>query len=60
MRHDGLSGDVHNDRTIDVIDMLAVVEYFGSTCNGPCSVDLDGDGVVEMHNLLNVLEQWSY
>ena len=60
MRHDGLSGDVHNDRTIDVIDMLAIVTYYGSTCSGPCAPDQDGDGVVKIHDLLNVLEHWSY
>ena len=60
MRHDGLSGDVNNDRTIDVIDMLAIVTYYGSTCSGPCAPDQDGDGVVKIHDLLNVLEHWSY
>ena len=60
MRHDGLMGDVNNDRTIDVIDMLAIVTYYGSTCSGPCAPDQDGDGVVKIHDLLNVLEHWSY
>ena len=59
MRHDGLPGDVNNDRTIDVIDMLAIVTYYGSTCTGPCAPDQDGDGVIEIHDLLNVLEHWS-
>ena len=59
MRHDGLSGDVNNDRTIDVADLLAIVTYYGSTCTGPCAVDHDGDGVVEIDDLLNVLEHWS-
>tara|TARA_B110000196_G_C21010685_1_gene597734 strand:- start:684 stop:848 length:165 start_codon:yes stop_codon:yes gene_type:complete len=53
-------GDVNNDQTIDVIDMLAIVTYYGSTCSGPCAPDQDGDGVVKIHDLLNVLEHWSY
>ena len=59
MRHDGLSGDVNNDRSVDVADLLAIVTYYGSTCTGPCAVDHDGDGLVEIDDLLSVLEHWS-
>jgi len=59
MRHDGLLGDVNNDRAIDLADLLAIVEYYGSACTGPCAVDHDGDGAVGISDLLGVLSNWS-
>jgi len=59
MRHDGLVGDVNDDRAIDVTDLLAIVEYYGAACTGPCAVDHDGNGVVGVYDLLGMLGNWS-
>jgi len=59
MRHDGLPGDVNNDRLIDTDDMLAIVAAWGVPCTGPCAVDHDGDGDADIDDLLGVLELWS-
>ena len=58
MRHDGLMGDVDNDRDIDVSDLLEIITHFGVECTGPCAVDHDGDGVVDVDDMLGVLHHW--
>jgi hypothetical protein len=59
MRHDGLPGDVNNDRLIGVDDMLAIMAAWGVPCSGPCAVDHDGDGAADIDDLLGVLSHWS-
>ena len=50
-------GDTNDDRKIDVMDLLNVIQSWG-TCQGPCEADLDEDGSVNVHDLLMVLEYW--
>lgn len=59
MRHDGLPGDVNNDRVVGVDDMLAIVAAWGVPCSGPCAVDHDGDGMADIDDLLGVIDHWS-
>lgn len=50
-------GDVDGDGLVNVTDLLALLEQYGS-CND-CLADLDGDGVVEVNDLLMLLADWS-
>jgi hypothetical protein len=48
-------GDINNDGTVDVSDLLAVIGAWGNT-SGP--EDIDGDGVVAVGDLLIVIGNW--
>ena len=49
-------GDVNGDGTVDVTDLLAVMDDWGP-CSG-CSADLNGDGLVNVVDLLEVMAGW--
>ena len=51
-----MSADFNNDKCVDILDFLRVLDLWGptSTCEG----DLDGDGFVGMTELLVVLAEW--
>ena len=52
-------GDLNGDGTINVQDLLIVLENWGE-CDVPynCPADLDGDEVVDVNDLLFLLNQW--
>ncbi|MDG2200537.1 MAG: dockerin type I domain-containing protein [Phycisphaerales bacterium] len=50
-------GDTNGDGTVDVMDLLAVIQAWGA-CSGDCPADLNGDGTVDVMDLLMVLENW--
>ena len=52
-----VAGDVTGDGSIDVDDLLAVINAWGS-CPG-CPADLTGDGVVDVDDLLQVVNNWT-
>lgn len=53
------SGDLNNDRKIDVLDFLMMLNRVGEVLHesamGPDSADLDGDGVISTSDLLLLL-----
>ena len=50
-------GDANGDGTVNVMDLLAVIQAWGA-CSGDCPADLNGDGTVNVMDLLMVLENW--
>ncbi len=48
-------GDTNNDSTVNVGDLLAVIDAWGQT-NSPA--DVTGDGVVNVSDLLEVVGNW--
>lgn len=52
-----MSADLNNDKCVDILDFLRVLELWGPTTT--CEGDLDGDGFVGMTELLVVLAEWS-
>ena len=51
-------GDLDGDAVIDVADLMIVLAAWGS-CGEPCCLaDLDLDGQVGFHDLLEVLGRW--
>jgi len=56
----GLQGDVTNDNTVNVSDLLALLSAWGTCDNiANCPADLNGDGVVDVDDLITFLEHWS-
>ena len=56
----GIYGDVNDDGTINVLDVLDVLAAWGNCPAGiPCSADVNGDLTVNVLDLLEVLASWS-
>ena len=58
---DSCVGDITDDGTVDINDLLAVINNYGSPgCGGatPCVADLDCNGSVDTNDLLMVINQW--
>ncbi len=51
-------GDVDEDETVDIIDMLLLLSSWGPCSNGVCPGDLNGDGIVAVTDFLGLLTQW--
>ena len=49
-------GDITNTGTVNVLDMLAVLDEWG--CTGECIADVNKDDVVDVLDLLVVLDEW--
>lgn len=49
-------GDLNNDGSVDVIDMLALMDNWGAC--GSCAADLNGDGVVDVMDLMELMNAW--
>lgn len=49
-------GDVNGDNTVDISDMMAVLNAWG-TCDG-CPADINGDGSVDIADMMAVLSAW--
>lgn len=56
----GVPGDVNDDGSVNVADLLAVINGWGPcpVPTTPCSADLNGDGVVNVTDLLLVINNW--
>ncbi|MCZ6835344.1 MAG: dockerin type I domain-containing protein, partial [Planctomycetota bacterium] len=52
-----IPGDVNYNGTVDVTDLLKLLEAWGS-CPG-CNEDVNGDGVVSVLDLLTLLASWT-
>ena len=53
------SGDLNCDGVVNVFDLLALLENWGTCADtNACPADLDGDGVVNVFDLLLLLENW--
>ncbi len=50
-------GDVDGSDTVDVADLLSVIDTWGP-CDTPCPPDLDSDGLVGVTDVLMVLSDW--
>ena len=50
-------GDVNGDGVVNVVDILAVMDVWGSCLR--CPADLNGDGVVDVIDLLEVVGNWT-
>ncbi len=48
--------DLNGDATVDVLDLLVVIQEWGD-CTG-CSADIDGNGTVDVIDLLEVIAAW--
>jgi hypothetical protein len=48
--------DLNGDSTVDVLDLLVVIQEWGD-CTG-CSADIDGNGTVDVIDLLEVIAAW--
>jgi len=52
-------GDLNGDGTVDVVDLLALLEAWGPCPpDGPCPADLTGNGVVDVVDILELLLHW--
>tara|TARA_Y100000588_G_C14005256_1_gene817485 strand:- start:449 stop:910 length:462 start_codon:yes stop_codon:yes gene_type:complete len=49
-------GDLNGDSTVDVLDLLVVIQEWGD-CTG-CIADIDLNGVVDVIDLLEVIASW--
>ena len=49
-------GDIDDSGSVDVMDLLAVLDEWG--CNGECIADINNDDVVDVLDLLIVLDEW--
>ena len=47
--------DLNDDETVDVVDLLEVVGFWGES-NVPA--DINGDGIVDVSDLLTVVDSW--
>jgi carboxypeptidase A1 len=52
----GCIGDLNGDDTVDVLDLLILLDTWGP-CAG-CAEDLNGDGTVDVLDLLILLDAW--
>ncbi len=50
-------GDINNSGSVDVFDLLLLLEGWGS-CPAPCLPDLNNSGAVDVFDLLLLLENW--
>ena len=53
-----LVGDANDDGMVDVLDLLQVILEWGPCPPTPCQSDLDGNGSVDVEDLLIVLGAW--
>lgn len=56
-----LVGDINGDGYIDVVDLLTMVECWGSLVGDPyyhVDADINGDGTVDVVDLLTMVENW--
>ena len=51
-------GDLNSDGTVDVADLLAVIETWGPCDLSSCNADLDGDGIVAVGDILILISGW--
>jgi hypothetical protein len=54
-------GDVDGDGVVDVVDLLYLVEAFGTAAGDPlynAACDFSGDGAVDVVDLLILVENW--
>ena len=49
-------GDIDDSGTVNVMDLLAVLDEWG--CTGACIADVNNDGVVDVLDLLIVVDEW--
>ena len=50
------SADIDGDGSVNVIDLLAIIESWGA-CSG-CVEDIDGNGMVDVTDLLTIVGAW--
>ena len=55
---DSCAADINADGIVDSLDLLEVLEHFGSSIN--MYGDVTGDGVVDQSDVLAVLMEMSY
>jgi outer membrane protein assembly factor BamB len=56
-----LVGDINGDGYVDVVDLLTMVENWGSVVGDPnyhVDADTNGDGMVDVVDLLTMVENW--
>ena len=50
-------GDIDRDDTVGIMDLLDLLDAWGSCTNG-CDSDLDGNGQVDISDLLQLISNW--
>ena len=50
------SADIDGDGSVNVVDLLAIIDSWGS-CSG-CPEDIDGNGMVDVTDLLTIVGDW--
>ncbi len=50
--------DLNHDGSVNVSDILLLIDAWGSTDLGLCSSDIDSDGVVAVSDLLVLIDSW--
>ncbi len=53
---EGCVGDIDNDRTLGVGDLLAIIDSWGE-CTG-CATDINNDGLVNINEILYIVGNW--
>ena len=58
---DNCGGDFNFDGVVNNPDALVMLSYFNTTTDQGCAEgDLDGDGVVTIHDVRSFLPNWGY
>lgn len=52
------TGDANNDGVVDISDMLAVLDAWGTCLTEECAADINNDGVIDISDLLAILNHW--
>jgi hypothetical protein len=55
-----LIGDVNCDRIVNVLDVSGMIGQWGACpqTEPSCSADFDGDGTVDIDDLLSIINNW--
>ena len=52
------NADFNNDGNVDANDLLAITSNMGLACDGDCTLDISGNGVVDTADIITLMQQW--
>jgi len=51
-------GDLNNDNIVDIMDIMIIVPDIGKTSGYDARADVNGDGIINVFDLVNVAKHW--